>query len=54
MSDDDRLTDYIARIENPNHVRTLPDACTCGKSGLSCRATRYLHSTPCCGRCCHD
>lgn len=56
MSDDDRLADYLARLENPDHVRTLPDGCTCGLSLLACNAARYLADvdTRCCSACHHS
>jgi hypothetical protein len=54
--DDDRLTDYIARVENPRHRRTIHDGCTgpdCGVSRLACNAGRYLDRGPCCTHCQH-
>lgn len=56
MSDDDRLADYLARMENPNYVRTLADGCAgCGRSIVSCNSLRYLDVSPgCCEACDHD
>lgn len=53
MSDDDRLADYIRRIEGDTTPRTLPDGCACGESVLACNASRYLYSTRCCAECDH-
>lgn len=55
MSDDDRLTDYLARIDNPQHRRTLDDGCTgCGGSLVFCRCNRYMDLGPCCHACSHS
>lgn len=52
MTDDDRLADYVARIENPDHTRTLDDGCTsCGHSLVFCRCNRYMDLGPCCPNC---
>lgn len=54
MSDTDRLVDYLARMDNPDHQRDLPDGCVdCGASVLSCNATRYMTSAHCCPVCEH-
>lgn len=53
MSDDDRLADYLARIADPEHVRSLPDGCACGLSLVACNAGRYLTRDRCCEGCCH-
>jgi hypothetical protein len=52
MSDDDRLADYLARMDNPNHVRALDDGCAhCGHSLVFCRCNRYMDLGPCCTNC---
>lgn len=52
MSDDDRLTDYLARMDNPDHVRVLEDGCTnCALSAVSCRCGIYMDIGPCCDSC---
>lgn len=52
MSDDDRLADYLARMDNPNHVRTLDDGCPhCGHSLVYCRCSHYMDLGPCCTHC---
>lgn len=52
MSDDDRLADYLARMDNPSHVRTLDDGCPhCGHSLVYCRCSRYMDLGPCCQAC---
>lgn len=53
MSDDDRLADYLARMDNPEHRRELDDGCTCGDSIVACNASRYVRSTRCCASCSH-
>ena len=53
MSDDDRLADYLARMDNPNHVRALDDGCLCGESVVACNASQYIRSTHCCSACSH-
>ena len=54
MSDDDRLADYLARMDNPNHVRQLDDGCAhCGHSLVFCRCNRYMDLGPCCLTCSH-
>jgi hypothetical protein len=53
MSDDDRLSDYLARMDNPDHRRDLADGCTCGDSIVACNASRYVRSTRCCPACSH-
>ncbi len=51
MTDTDRLADYLARMDNADHERALPDGCTCGLSVLACNASRYVDSRPCCSAC---
>lgn len=54
MSDDDRLADYLKRMEDSGYVRTLADGCACGLSGLACRSGVYLASERCCPACSHS
>lgn len=52
MSDHDRITDYVARMENPEHRRTLSDGClSCGHSAVYCRCNIYVDLGPCCPSC---
>jgi hypothetical protein len=55
VSDDDRLADYLARMDNPDHVRTLSDGCACGHSAVYCRCVAYIEGRDarCCGSCQH-
>lgn len=53
MTDDDRLADYLARMDNPNHIRTLDDGCVCGHSAVYCRCCIYRDLGPCCPTCIH-
>lgn len=52
MTDTDRLTDYLARMDNPNHDRVLSDGClNCGHSLVFCHCTTYMDLGPCCSGC---
>jgi hypothetical protein len=52
MSDDDRLADYLRRIEGDTTPRTLDDGCAgCNHSLVFCRCSRYMDLGPCCGSC---
>lgn len=52
MSDDDRLADYLARMDNPDHVRELEDGCAnCGHSRVYCHVCIYRDLGPCCSAC---
>lgn len=52
MSDDDRLADYLARMDNPDHVRELEDGCgNCGHSKVYCHVCIYRDLGPCCSSC---
>lgn len=54
MTDTDRLADYFARLENPDHLRTLTDGCAgCGHSVVYCRCTCWITAEPCCSTCLH-
>lgn len=52
MSDDDRIADYLARMEDSDYRRDLTDGCpSCRGSLVYCRASRYLANEPCCSAC---
>ena len=52
MSDDDRLADYLRRMDGDNTRRTLPDGCTsCGVSLVSCHSVQHFN---CCDHCDHE
>jgi len=51
MSDDDRLADYLARMDNADYRRDLDDGCSCGLSLAACNASKYVTSTACCTAC---
>jgi hypothetical protein len=54
MSDDDRLADYLRRIEGDTTPRTLTDGCaSCNHSLVFCRCSRYMDLGPCCPACTH-
>jgi len=56
MSDDDRMADYIARMDNPDHMRLLDDGCAnCTASAVYCRCIAYIEGggARCCATCSH-
>jgi len=52
VTDDDRLADYLRRIEGDTTPRTLDDGCDrCNHSLVFCRCSRYMDLGPCCDTC---
>ena len=46
MTDTDRLLDYAARMDDPNHARHLEDGCShCAHSAVYCRCVTYIEGT---------